>query len=55
MVVDEILNLMTKTVATIGAMTALLMIHTVLGGVMSGWEWVRQRLRIKRFEMPSFH
>ena len=37
-VVDEILDLMTKAVATVGAMTALLMVHTVLGRVMSGWE-----------------
>jgi len=54
LVVDEILNLMTKAVATIGAMTMLLMIHIVLGGVMSGMEWVRQRLRIKGFEILFF-
>lgn len=54
-VVDEILDLMTKAVATVGAMTALLMVHTVLGGVMPGWEWVGKRLRIEGFEMPFFH
>ena len=54
-VVNEILDLMTKAVATIGAMAALLMIYTVLAGVMSSREWIWQRLRIKGFEMPSFH
>ena len=53
-VVNEILDLMTKAVATIGAMAALLMIYTVFAWVMFGREWIWQRLRIKGFEMPSF-
>lgn len=46
---------MTKTVATIGAMTALLMVRIVFGGVMSSREWVKKRLEINGFEIPSFH
>jgi len=55
LVVNEILNLVTKVVVTISFVTALLMACIIFGGVMSSREWVRKRLGIKRFEKPSFH
>ncbi|GMP82050.1 hypothetical protein CsSME_00036522 [Camellia sinensis var. sinensis] len=42
---------MAKAKTTVSVMAGLLMEGTVLGSIILGLKWIRERLRVKEFEM----